>query len=1102
MVSTEATMAEHSSSEDEAAGEASSGGVQISKRQRALPPSRMRESRSAEAFALPNEVPAGDPASAAVKSTLPLAHSVRSDLGESLLPAARHAGSSLLFSSCRVIGKVTSGVSFGLWTHGFEAFICCSVGRQFHVYCSKKLQLQIASPPLPGSIRALWCDGPVVYAGVKTAIFAFNRLQLLRIYGAAVRSEGPLPAGPHVEPVEGILGIGPFLVSHCPRVVAVWEKETGELVRVLPLQGPLRVQRLLHPETFLNKLLVAREGVLELWNVVSGQKLHQFSCIDGAGSSQKSGSSITALAQSASPDVVAVGFSNGAIFVIDLKRDELLLQFQQSAAQGSVCALAFRSDSADAASAAAETAAAVLMSGACNGDLCVWGLAEGRLLDCVPHAHRAAVSHIQFLPAQPVLITTGLDNALIEWVIDQPDGIPRELKARRGHVGSVTHMQFYSSEGTELLTASCLGGRGHLGFTSMIQQQQNCIFSQKNLKSKLQSVRRLRGIVSMSFSSWRHFDWATIATAHERTHQVFLWSAKNKALEPRVLQPPSRAGVSAEPATAVCCSSCGSFCFVGYADGRMHKFNLQSCLHRGEFVRTEGPLANARSTDNTMGAKPRSSSSRASQHEAWGTAHRGAVCGLAMLGPSVVASASSDPETATALPRRCVSVDGGVPLRARLAVNPVCVDRGLRRVLLRCTRLPRRVSAARLHASAPSAVVCGVYDLLQDCCLVLWDVRSRHARSCMPLTLPGGGNGGGICLFKSSGVLVAVLFRNGAVCLVDALSLTVFKSPPSDITFDPSGARLLTAHPHAQGGVFVWTNKYVFDASLGTPLLHATPRTPFPMEDANAAADVASIAGAACKAESQDEEAAAAALMRQYKSKAQPLVPGAVTLSGVPPAHLHAILYIDEIKAQAKPTRAPEPLPDAPFFIPSRFEEEGTVMILPASEDLSEGAAQAVDKKQSDRRNISRSKLQKLLAMKNTREGQKYDAILEYLRSCSPTGVALALGEIGPTAGAPEEEVLEMLRFFRFHLLHKNNADLVQTLLAVFLKAHSDILLSNATAADGENTKAATATSLSAAALPILEELEDIQQRDWGALEKQFHRLECSLKFLAHLQMD
>ncbi|XP_026193197.1 U3 small nucleolar RNA-associated protein 21 homolog [Cyclospora cayetanensis] len=993
-------MAEHSSSEDEAAGEASSGGVQISKRQRALPPSRMRESRSAEAFALPNEVPAGDPASAAVKSTLPLAHSVRSDLGESLLPA-------------------------------------------------------IASPPLPGSIRALWCDGPVVYAGVKTAIFAFNRLQLLRIYGAAVRSEGPLPAGPHVEPVEGILGIGPFLVSHCPRVVAVWEKETGELVRVLPLQGPLRVQRLLHPETFLNKLLVAREGVLELWNVVSGQKLHQFSCIDGAGSSQKSGSSITALAQSASPDVVAVGFSNGAIFVIDLKRDELLLQFQQSAAQGSVCALAFRSDSADAASAAAETAAAVLMSGACNGDLCVWGLAEGRLLDCVPHAHRAAVSHIQFLPAQPVLITTGLDNALIEWVIDQPDGIPRELKARRGHVGSVTHMQFYSSEGTELLTASCLGGRGHLGFTSMIQQQQNCIFSQKNLKSKLQSVRRLRGIVSMSFSSWRHFDWATIATAHERTHQVFLWSAKNKALEPRVLQPPSRAGVSAEPATAVCCSSCGSFCFVGYADGRMHKFNLQSCLHRGEFVRTEGPLANARSTDNTMGAKPRSSSSRASQHEAWGTAHRGAVCGLAMLGPSVVASASSDPE---------------------------------------------------------------------DCCLVLWDVRSRHARSCMPLTLPGGGNGGGICLFKSSGVLVAVLFRNGAVCLVDALSLTVvrvitaiapsvplplasclcfspdgrwlaagctdssvwvydilgaavvdwmqFKSPPSDITFDPSGARLLTAHPHAQGGVFVWTNKYVFDASLGTPLLHATPRTPFPMEDANAAADVASIAGAACKAESQDEEAAAAALMRQYKSKAQPLVPGAVTLSGVPPAHLHAILYIDEIKAQAKPTRAPEPLPDAPFFIPSRFEEEGTVMILPASEDLSEGAAQAVDKKQSDRRNISRSKLQKLLAMKNTREGQKYDAILEYLRSCSPTGVALALGEIGPTAGAPEEE------------------------------AHSDILLSNATAADGENTKAATATSLSAAALPILEELEDIQQRDWGALEKQFHRLECSLKFLAHLQMD
>ena len=37
----------------------------------------------------------------------------------------------------------------------------------------------------------------------------------------------------------------------------------------------------------------------------------------------------------------------------------------------------------------------------------------------------------------------GSDNALVEWIFDNPDGIPRELKARRGNIGTVTHMQFY-----------------------------------------------------------------------------------------------------------------------------------------------------------------------------------------------------------------------------------------------------------------------------------------------------------------------------------------------------------------------------------------------------------------------------------------------------------------------------------------------------------------------------------------------------------------------------------------------------------------------------------------------------------------------------------
>lgn len=37
----------------------------------------------------------------------------------------------------------------------------------------------------------------------------------------------------------------------------------------------------------------------------------------------------------------------------------------------------------------------------------------------------------------------GRDNAIVTWIFDSPDGSPRELRARRGHVGTVTHMEFY-----------------------------------------------------------------------------------------------------------------------------------------------------------------------------------------------------------------------------------------------------------------------------------------------------------------------------------------------------------------------------------------------------------------------------------------------------------------------------------------------------------------------------------------------------------------------------------------------------------------------------------------------------------------------------------
>lgn len=317
--------------------------------------------------------------------------------------AADHEGplsgvpSSVLFSPVRVVGRVTCGIPFALSVHGVDSFVCCSVGRGFHLYDTKRLQQQVASPRLPVSVRCLCFEGPFVYVGLKDKIVAFNRLSPVQIF-----------TGAHSLSIDGMVAVGPLLLSHSKAEVVVWQRDTGRLVRKLPLQGALQVTRLLHPETYINKVLIARGGRLELWNFSTGHKVHEFRCMDTSADSGSTSNSITALAPSPSPDVVAVGFSSGRICVVDIKGDELLLVFQHSSAQGAVTALAFRPDCGAIADASAAAAAlAALVSGSSSGALLIWSLTEGRLLEAIPHAHADGVVHVQFLPAQPIMLTNG-----------------------------------------------------------------------------------------------------------------------------------------------------------------------------------------------------------------------------------------------------------------------------------------------------------------------------------------------------------------------------------------------------------------------------------------------------------------------------------------------------------------------------------------------------------------------------------------------------------------------------------------------------------------------------------------------------------------------
>lgn len=91
----------------------------------------------------------------------------------------------------------------------------------------------------------------------------------------------------------------------------------------------------MHPATYLNKVLVgSQQGELQLWNIRTGSLLHSFPAPSSAVNP------ITTIVQSPALDVVAVGYLDGSIRIVDIKDGEMVMGMRMD--QGSVTALSFR----------------------------------------------------------------------------------------------------------------------------------------------------------------------------------------------------------------------------------------------------------------------------------------------------------------------------------------------------------------------------------------------------------------------------------------------------------------------------------------------------------------------------------------------------------------------------------------------------------------------------------------------------------------------------------------------------------------------------------------------------------------------------------------
>lgn len=160
---------------------------------------------------------------------------------------------------------------------------------------------------------------------------------------------------------------------------------------------------------------------------------------------------------------------------------------------GQVAALSFRTDNEAQTLAVAST----------SGHVALFDLAsENKLLHLVRNAHEGPVGGLEWVPGQPLMVTSGGDNSVKvrflcrratfskltletgqqQWLLDTPTAAPRLLKQRSGHHAPPHFVRYYGDDGKSLLTA---GADRSLRYTSVVRDSRGFELSQGEPATRL-----------------------------------------------------------------------------------------------------------------------------------------------------------------------------------------------------------------------------------------------------------------------------------------------------------------------------------------------------------------------------------------------------------------------------------------------------------------------------------------------------------------------------------------------------------------------------------------------------------------------------------------
>mmetsp|Transcript_16268 Transcript_16268/g.31518 ORF Transcript_16268/g.31518 Transcript_16268/m.31518 type:complete len:1119 (+) Transcript_16268:178-3534(+) len=890
---------------------------------------------------------------------------------------------SRLFEAYRTIGVVCDEVPFAFNRLGKERFATVSVGKGFMVYDLDKLIVKMVSPPiLNKDICALAARGETTFTATGDQVIEWDRARVRRTLiesGCGLGNVVEMTVFGHVL----VIATAPGKGRKSGRIVAV-DLRSGRTVRKMALgtKGvepknsnkssstdedededqsgssseseaqseeevddvdleddeelePMTPTCLLHPDTYLNKMLVGgSDGSMELWNIRTGRRVYKFKSF---------GSPITCMAQSPAVDVVGVGLQDGRVILHNLRVDETLMTFTHHG--GAVTSLSFRTQGAI----KSGPKFPMLVSGNASGEIAIWDLAEKRLASSVPEAHDGSVVRTQFLPGEPLLVTSGVDNSLKVFIFEQEDGRARLLKSRQGHKSPPSRIRYYGGDTVSTLAsgadASCCqilsAGRDrafrvfHTARDQLNQElsQGPLLKRARTLDVKIEELK-LPPIVDFAATEARQRDWCNILSAHAGEGAAFTWQLENRVIGKSVLRPDGEAGQisirklgsdkmsrraeSIPPALCVAISSCGNYGLVGTAEGLVFKYNMQSGLPRGSYP------------------KPSAAHLSKKQREARRAKRRKLNASSVRLFPGVEEDEEDDKPGEFAkldmLLRNPQRHEGAVQGVAVDAINKTVISAGLDGQI-KFWDFEEHELISVLNIGAPIAQMIAQRDsgMLAVACddmrvLVIDTTMRRVIR-----TFAGHQSRITDLAFSSDARWLATASADTSLRIFDLPSARCvdwmqFPKPVTGVTFAPTGEFLATSFADSVG-ISLWANRAHFGAVKANAIARHPIRMRLPspgVGNSGALVDTSEPAVTGHSAgDSSDEEGDYG--YEEHESDAEDdveAVPaasnaGEIALSSDVSSKWYALAHLDIIKARNKPTQPVQKPEKAPFFLPS-----------------------------------------------------------------------------------------------------------------------------------------------------------------------------------------